>query len=191
MRTITWRVLIEKGASTPYWNRNILPTAFGRFGRYFNVNFVQNINRAQINFVLTKNGKATNGQPWAAWTSGWTIYAHGMFKWQSVAQAAYVYVHEIGHVLGGRTHGTARDIMGPTIRDIYLNFTQNDYRWFNSLPQKAIKAWNEPDFWRPASMEPSELWDAMWLSDHPLVCGHASWFDRIRSYMTPTQVMEI
>jgi hypothetical protein len=192
MRTITWRVSIEQGARTPYWNRNILPTAFGRLGRYFNVNFVQNIHQAQLNVVLTRNGKFTNGQPWAAWTSGWTIYTHGMFKWQSVSQGAIVFTHELGHVFGGTKHGRPQDVMAPTIQDIFRNFTQNDYWWFRSLSQKSVKAWNEPNFWRPhtGTFFPIPDMEAG-LLDNPLICGHASWLDRIRGLMMKTQVMRV
>lgn len=40
-------------------------------------------------------------------------------------------------------------VMSEVLGDPYINFTQQDMRWFGRLPWKSsLRPWDEPNFWR-------------------------------------------
>jgi hypothetical protein len=184
----TWNLQIEPGATNPTWDRRAIPMALGRISRYFNVTFPQVTRNPWMRVVMTRRHP---NKSWAAWTTGRTIYIPQGFRYQSLDQLVFILVHEFGHVFGGKDHGKAGDVMEDKIRDVYRNFTQRDYWWFRSLPQKPVKAWHEPNHWRPFALYD---WQALQIKkqlDNPLTCGHGSWLDRIRGMMTRTEIMRV
>jgi hypothetical protein len=202
----TWNLQIEPGATNPTWDRRAIPMALGRISRYFNVTFPQVTRNPWMRVVMTRRHP---NKSWAAWTTGRTIYIPQGFRYQSLDQLVFILVHEFGHVFGGSSHGKSGDVMEDKIRDVYRNFTQNDYWWFRSLPQKPIKAWTEPNHWRPQQQIEDRMFMALlaeeWqctvdqLCDYAhgsvgapnITCGHGSWLDRIRGMMTKTTILEV
>ena len=208
MRNVTWAVLVERGAANPTWSRSACSLAFSRIGRYFAINPIQTATNPWLRVVITHQSKASNGQPWAAWTSGRTVYIPARFRYHSLAQLVFVLVHEFGHVFGGGKHvPKAGHVMSAEIRDVYRNFTQEDYKWFRSLgvrPATQVpRAYDEPDHWKPRSaaelrqsmQELAEGWQCTvdelleyaggsvgWPG---VCCGHASFWDRVRDWVTP------
>jgi hypothetical protein len=183
----TWNLQIEPNATNPTWDRRAIPMALGRISRYFNVAFPQVARNPWMRVVMTRRHP---NKLWAAWTTGRTIYIPQGFRYQSLDQLVFILVHEFGHVFGGSSHGKVGDVMEDKIRDVYRNFTQRDYWWFRSLPQKPVKAWHEPNYWRPKPT--AELMAdsfEQWMM--PLTCGHGNWLESIRGMMTRTETMRV
>ncbi len=187
----TWNLQIEPNATNPTWDRRAIPMALGRISRYFAVTFPQVARNPWMRVVMTSRHP---NKSWAAWTTGRTIYIPQGFRYQSLDQLVFILVHEFGHVFGGSSHGKSGDVMEDKIRDVYRNFTQNDYRWFRSLgirPATQVpRAYDEPGYWYPkATMELIADSFEQWMT--PLRCGHGSWPDRIRGMMTRTEIMRV
>lgn len=195
----TWNFSVEPGASNPTWSNRAISTALARINRYFNVTFPQVSRNPWMRVVMTRRHPNAT---WAAWTTGRTIYIPSSFRYNSFEQLVFVLVHEFGHVFGGSSHGGPNDVMAPAIRDIYRNLTQNDYRWFRSLPQRSLKAWTEPHHWRPVSQIEELLEMQNYAKDFQasvddlmglpaFKCGHGNWLDSIRSAIARSEVVRI
>lgn len=188
----TWNLQIEPGATNPTWDRRAIPMALARISRYFAASFPQVARNPWMRVAMVS---WTPNKDWAAWTTGRTIYIWKGYRYRSLQELVAVLVHEFGHVFGGSSHGGDNDVMGPYVRDVYRNFTVNDYRWFRSLgirPATQVpRAYDEPNYWRPKARDSMQMWDQMWLQDNPLTCGHGSWLDRIRGMMTKTTILEV
>ena len=178
---VTWSFAIDRGASNATFSAKAILSAMDRIRRYWAVDFVQVSRSPYMSFVLTNRVRNAS---WAAWTSGRTIYIPSTFRYNSYDQLVFVLVHEMGHVFGGSQHASGTvNVMSPTITDPLKNFTQTDYAWFRLPVRPATqvpRAWDEPNYWRMRMSINDIFKSESERNDHPLVCGHGTWWDWVR-----------
>ena len=147
MLKINWLFAKERNTEQATFQAKSIFNAFYRIQRYWSVDFQQVSSGSQLSFILT-NGKKQN----PAWQRGKSIYLSANYKWINHEQATLAVVHEIGHWLvnGGGHIKSPGFIMSEVIGDPYINFTEQDLKWFGKLPWASkIRPWDEPNYFRP------------------------------------------
>ncbi len=149
MRTITWNFVSEKNAEKQggNWSVKSIYPAFGKIKRYWNVNFQQEMRnkKPQLQIIFTNT---TRHHSVPMWQSGKNIYVSAKYVWVNPDQMILALVHEIGHWLvnGGGHIKQSGHVMSEVLGDPYINFTQQDLRWFGGLPWKSnLRPWDSTE----------------------------------------------
>jgi hypothetical protein len=142
---ILWNFATKPIAQSGNWSIKSIFPAFARITRYWDVQFVQ-VSRGQHFQILLTNERGNS-----MWQRGNRIFAQSDYCWINKDQMVLALVHEFGHwlVKGGGHMSQPGHVMSEVLGDPFINFTQQDMRWFGRLRWKSsLRPWDEPNFWR-------------------------------------------
>jgi hypothetical protein len=190
---LTWNLQIESGARHATFNSKAILSAFGRFTRYFDVVFPQELRPGRTPWMrlVTTPRRHKSGNPRiAAWTTGRSIYFPTAYRFSSFQEIVATITHEMGHVLGGYNHAPPGHVMSEVLNDVYLNFTKLDMNWMRLTQRTSPKPWNEPNVWRPAKMvyDTRTPFEKGFQTIH---FGHGSWSDRWHQLTARTSIEKV